>query len=955
MEAIGSPAAGIATAPSQRLLERASELAAIGDALGAAAGGAGACVVLEGPPGLGKTTLLQATRAAAIERGLTVLSARAAELEEAFSFGVALQLFAGAVARVDAAERERLLAGAAAHSAPLFGSAPAAEGIPDEEQSFALFHGLHWLTANLAERAPLVLAVDDAHWADLPSLRFLHYLLQRLDELPVALVVAARPERERRQGRLVQRLAGSPVTTALRLDPLSPRAVSALVRLTLDDHASDELCRACAEATGGNPYYVGELVAALGASGTTDPTAVASLTTDAVAAAVLARLAGLPAEAGALAAAVAVLGDEAPLGAAAELAAIDADAAPGLADALAGVALLAPGTPLRFAHPIARRAVYDDLPPAGRADLHKRAAMALVGADADPELVASHVLAAVAETERWATPALRRAAERAGERGAHEEAARYLRAMLDSAPAADRAALLRDLALAEARSHDERAADRADAALDAAQEQPLEVAAAAIALGRTLIDHGHHTDATRIFARGLAAIDGMPEAAELAMTLRASRVGAGGLAGAAVAGDERATLLARAGTGTTTRAERLGLAHAAVATGLAGENAAETVALARAAVAGLDESGATTLSATVVLLAAIALISADALDEAERLCTLLADDARRRGSVRIFATASHARAHALHRQGNLVGAIADAESALDAARYGWRLALPAAHAALAACQLERGELAAAQAALALPGGEERWEHEFTYNDYLEARGRVRLAEGDAAAALSDFEACGERLAQVGATQPGVVPWRSGAARAAAALGDRERARALADEDLAEALRFGAPLSHGLALRTAGELAGGDRGIDLLREAVEVLAGSEGRLEHAQALASLGATLLAAGHRVAAREPLREALDLAHRCGAAPVQQRVRDHLVAAGARPRRPSLSGVDALTPRERRIATMAAEGLSNREIAEALFITTKTVETHLRHAYAKLGVENRLLLADLFANLQA
>src|SRR6185295_19084434 len=228
MEAIGSPAAGIAAAPSPRLLERAPELAAIGEALDAAAGGAGACVVLEVPPGLGKTTLLQATRAAATERGLTVLSARAAELEEAFSFGVALQLFAGAVARADAAERGRLLAGAAAHSAPLFGSAPAAEGIPDEEQSFALFHGLHWLTANLAERAPLVLAVDDAHWADLPSLRFLHYLLQRLDELPVALVIAARPERERRQGRLVQRLAGSPVTTALRLDPLSPRAVSAL-------------------------------------------------------------------------------------------------------------------------------------------------------------------------------------------------------------------------------------------------------------------------------------------------------------------------------------------------------------------------------------------------------------------------------------------------------------------------------------------------------------------------------------------------------------------------------------------------------------------------------------------------------------------------------------------------------------------------------------------------------
>src|SRR6185436_14473920 len=222
-------------APSPRLLERAPELAAIGDALDAAAGGAGACVVLAGPPGLGKTTLLQATRAAATERGLTVLSARAAELEEAFSFGVALQLFAGAVARADAAERGRLLAGAAAHSAPLFGSAPAAEGIPDEEQSFALFHGLHWLTANLAERAPLVLAVDDAHWADLPSLRFLHYLLQRLDELPVALVVAARPERERRPGRLARHhgAAAGPAQPARGLGARAPHAGRARQRRAL--------------------------------------------------------------------------------------------------------------------------------------------------------------------------------------------------------------------------------------------------------------------------------------------------------------------------------------------------------------------------------------------------------------------------------------------------------------------------------------------------------------------------------------------------------------------------------------------------------------------------------------------------------------------------------------------------------------------------------------------------
>jgi DNA-binding CsgD family transcriptional regulator len=949
MEAIGSTAAAAPqVALRGDLLERASELAAIDDALASAANGAGRCVVVEAPPGMGKSALLAATRSAGAERGLTVLAARAAELEEAFSFGVVLQLFGGAVARAE--DPEQLLSGAAALSAPLFGSAPAGEGIPDEEQSFTLFHGLHWLTANLAERKPLVLAVDDAHWADLPSLRFLHYLLQRLDELPVAIVVTSRPEPDRRQGRLVRRLAGSPVTTALRLDPLSERAVAALVRLSLDEHAADDLCRACADATGGNPYYVGELVAALRAAGTTDPERVASLTIDAVAAAVLARLATLPASATDLAAAVAVLGDGTPLHGAAELAGVDAAEAPGLADALAGVALLAPGTPLRFAHPIARRAVYDDLAPARRADLHKRAAQTLVSDSADPELVASHVLAAVAETERWATPALRRAAESATERGAHDQAARYLRAVLESAPGEARAELLRDLALAEARNGEPTAGERAHAALDAAEAGVLQAEVAA-EIGSTLLDHGRHVEATEVFDRGLAALEDADDANDLAMSLRARRIGAGGLTGATVSDADRQTLLERARGGATTRAEQLGLAQAALAAGLAGKDIAETRALARAALSGFDDEAPTTMSATVVALAAVALVTADEVVEAERWLTALADDARRRGSVRIFATASHARAHALHRQGNLVGAIADAESALDAARYGWRLALPAAHAALAGCQLERGDLEAAKAALELPGGEERWQAEFTFNDYLEARGRVRLADGDPEGALADFEACGDRLRPLGATHPGVVPWRAGAARAAAALGDRERARALADEDLAEASAFGAPIQHGLALRTAGELAGGDKGIELLREAAEVLAASEGRLEHAQALASLGSALLAAGHRVAARDPLREALDLAHRCGAAGLERTMRDDLVAAGSRPRRPSLSGVDALTPRERRIATMAADGMSNREIAEALFITTKTVETHLRHAYAKLNVENRSQLAETLA----
>jgi DNA-binding CsgD family transcriptional regulator len=225
---------------------------------------------------------------------------------------------------------------------------------------------------------------------------------------------------------------------------------------------------------------------------------------------------------------------------------------------------------------------------------------------------------------------------------------------------------------------------------------------------------------------------------------------------------------------------------------------------------------------------------------------------------------------------------------------------------------------------------------------------LKLARGDAGGALDDLLACGARLEPLNASHPGVVPWRSGAAEAALALGESERAAELAAADLELARRFGAAREIGLALRTAGLVAGGDRGIALLRESVGVLRGSEAGLELAHALCALGGALLAEGHRLAAREVLTEALDLAHRSRADALQDAARERLVAAGARPRRASARGSDALTPRERRIAQMAAAGLGNREIAEALFITMKTVETHLGRAYRKLGVRGRDGLVD-------
>ena len=160
-------------------------------------------------------------------------------------------------------------------------------------------------------------------------------------------------------------------------------------------------------------------------------------------------------------------------------------------------------------------------------------------------------------------------------------------------------------------------------------------------------------------------------------------------------------------------------------------------------------------------------------------------------------------------------------------------------------------------------------------------------------------------------------------------------------------RFGAPEPLGEALRVRALLVPGEQRIEAAREAVDVLGASDLRLAHARALIDLGAALRRGGHRRDAREPLRQGLDRANRCGSVIETDRAMDELRACGARPRRPAMRGVDALSAQERRVATMAADGMGNREIAEALFLTRRTVEMHLTGAYRKLDVTGRGELA--------
>jgi DNA-binding CsgD family transcriptional regulator len=326
-------------------------------------------------------------------------------------------------------------------------------------------------------------------------------------------------------------------------------------------------------------------------------------------------------------------------------------------------------------------------------------------------------------------------------------------------------------------------------------------------------------------------------------------------------------------------------------------------------------------------------------------------DAARRGSLVGFALGSCFRSQAAFRVGELAVAEADARSALAAAGEDRWVSAPAAIAYLVDALIERGELGEARALLGRCEIQFGLDHTGMSHWVPYARGQLALASGEWELAAQSFEHCRVWFTAWGERNPGLLDWRTGAALAHAKLGERDRARELTGEVVALSRSLGQPRCLGVGLRAAGIVQGGADGIDLLREAVTVLVGTPARLEHARALIDLGAALRRQNHRKDARAPLRAGIDLADRCGAGMLARRGQDELIATGARPRRIAASGADSLTPSERRVAQLAADGLSSPQVAQQLFVTVNTVESHLRRAYMKLDIHSRGELAGALA----
>jgi DNA-binding CsgD family transcriptional regulator len=933
-----------------RLLERERELAELDAMVDAARGGSGCFAAIEAAAGLGKTRLLQAAREAGQAAGMRVLAARATELERDFPFALVRQLFEPQLASLEASAREGLLEGAAGAARGALGIAKNGTPAEPSADAFAVLHGLYWLTAALAEQQPLLLAVDDAHWSDAASLDFLGFLVPRLEELPILLVLACRPDEAHAESTLA-RIATDALARRLTPGALSPRAAAALLAEELEQVPEAAFSATCHEVSGGNPFLLCELARTLAAQHVSPNAAqaprVRELAPERVTRTVLVRLARLSPEAQAVARAVVVLGDDVDGRLAAELVGLDEAVAARGADELRAAAILDSDATLRFIHPLVRTALDAELPAGERAVAQARAVELLRARGASAQRLATHLVATETRGERATVETLLEAGGQALASGAPRSAIAYLRrALREPAPEDLRPAILNHLVTAGIRAPDR-------ALFAAVLPEVLEELERDPGLG---VRWGVKASVWMIFNGRAADARSLLERAIEVATERGDVEGAFRL-------EAQLSLLVRQPV-TDVRARlapygdriepdsvsgRLAAALAAEWHAVDG-TAADAVEAARRALARDGRIFAEQPEFFAPGRALLTLILADELDAAQRSAARALEIARERGATPEIVAAWWMSGGVAWARGDLVAAEADVRQALGVARLGkLRLAEPPLQAVLAGVLVSRGELDAAEAEIEASGMTGEIPDVVWLTFSLFARGLLRFAQGrfeQAAADLLELERRAVRWGVIGMPAP---PADICAARAVAALGERERARAMAEAALARARRWGAPALVSRALCTlAMAVEGADR-LTALEEAVAVLDGSPARLARAGALADLGAALRRAGRRSDARAPLREGLELARRCGAAGLAKRAYDELAATGEKVRRHTPIGVESLTPSERRVAELAASGLTNRQIAQTLFLTVKTIETHLAAAYDKLGIRSRQQLTEV------
>jgi DNA-binding CsgD family transcriptional regulator len=627
---------------------------------------------------------------------------------------------------------------------------------------------------------------------------------------------------------------------------------------------------------------------------------------------------------------------------------MDEDHTRALCDRLREAEILASDLPIDFVHPLVRQAIYQDLSDGERSTLHRRAAEILASTGAASREVAAHLLATAPNGDQWVVERLRDAAEAAIAEGAHDAARSYMERALKE-PSEDEA---RDrYLLGRAMYEPDLPGSLAvfEAAAEGAGDPHLRVAALR-QVCLTYVGLGNFAEAARACEKALGAL---PEGErDLELVLEAQFFMFAGVSHGWT--DELSERIRRVASGASgdTPGERIALQAAALDLFVQGEPADQVIALGSRfppppwVVAGIRSPAPMAVAKTLAV--------SGAWDVARGGIRDYVEACREVGWLHGASVGHGALAEVDRLSGRFADGQVEALTALEisSVRSTFSPAQWQARMNLLAIHIARGELDEAERlaeSLPMTFGPK----EVAINPWpLEMRGYLRLAQDDLEGGVEDLLQIGEAMEESGWRNPAFSPWWQEAAWALVALGRTSEAKELVRVGEERAHRFGAPYVIGTTLRTRAMLESRKRQIGTLRKSVSVLEGSGPPHELARSLLELGAALRRDGQRGDAREPLGAALELAHRCGAGGLEKRAREELAAAGSRPRTPYQTGATALTASELRTAKLAAEGLSNPEIAQRLFVTRRTVETHLTHVYEKLQIQGRDQLKPALAD---
>ncbi|WP_370329485.1 AAA family ATPase [Mycolicibacterium hippocampi] len=893
-----------------RLLEREKATTAVEAVVSACQAGQGQVLVVEAPAGLGKTSLLEYAEKSAAQAGVTTRWGGGDLLEQDLPWSTASQLFSTDTGIIRAL-------------------AEATEESPGSPLGLLIRIG-RALTAQ-AEHEPVLLLIDDAHWADSQSLLMIHWLGRRIRSKAIGIIVTSRPTDAAAD--LITKLIGDTLAQHIRLAPLRDEAMEALIR-DIAPQAPDDAIREAVDAVGGNPMLgqgiAHELTAPhrdlkSGLPPVTDRTHLAVW--------VQSRIHQSHPDAGVIASAAAVLGKRADLHTIASVTQLATDRVAAAVDALIRDGFVI-SEPIGFSHPIGREIVYESLGPAQRRSLHYRCAQTVN----DSREAAAHLHKAGPRGEDWELPVLQSAAHIHFANGAPRQAAALLRLALDSTVPSPH--LLIALGRAELASGQPNAAARFREAT-AMHDQPSLALDAQI--GEWLYSAGQFDDAAAAFGRGLDRLgdNGDP-------MLRAELIAGLHTAGLLAGRHPERTKVA-VETAAQTTAGHVSPADLILATTAVGEAALgldrPVAEVKRLVDTVLSNSSAESLGRPLLEPLAGALQYCDDFARAGALLDELVESAIERGELVACISLQALRAYGSLRMGQLTNAERDAQEVLslaDTHSSASAHALAPAYFVLASVELLRGDIARANKTVDVDI-EETWGSALMGGWVLDARGQVLLAQNQGEAAHDTFVTAGERFTAAGGAG-GWSHWRGGAALAARAVGDHDAANRFADDFFTTASTYGPPTRIAAALRTQAAVSGRPEvRQELLEAALSCLDGTEAVLDWAETAIQAGSARRRLGQRREARDLIRRGRQIAAKCGAHRLVSSADDELRASGARRPARALSGLDALTDRERRVAEHAAGGLNNRAIAETLFISVKTVESQLGSVYRKLGIEGR------------